>query len=123
MVWAARRLCVSPEGRVFTAGTTAFCSFVGYTDPDFDLTDYAVRNVGFVLLVLLPAHAAHVRCRPRLLTAVAVRVTCRELRNRGVGGVEIASVRDGSAPEKWSNYRALLRRLGMSNVRQVQETK
>ena len=119
MVWVARRLCVSPEGRVFTPGTAVFHRHLGYDRPDFDLTDYAVRNMGFVLLVLLPAHAARVRCRPPLLTTRAVHTACRELRNRAVRSVAVDCVPDGSIPEKWSNYRALLRRLGMSRVREV----
>ena len=121
MVWVARTLCVSPEGRVFTPGTASFHGRVGYRDPDFDLADYAVRNMGFVLLVLLPTHAARVRCRPKLLTPTAVRRICRELRYREVSGVEIDCVGDGTTPANWSNYRALLRRLRMSSLQQVVE--
>ena len=121
MVWVARRLCISPDGRVFAPGAAMFCKLVGYENPDFDLVDYAVRNMGFVLLVALPVHSARLRCRPRLLTAATVRASCRELRQRNITAVELSCVRDGTLPAQWPNYRALLRRLRMSRVREVIE--
>lgn len=117
----ARGLCVSPEGGLFAAGTAAFHRHLAYDSPDFDLTDYAVRNMGYILLVFLPHKDANVRCRPRLLTVAAVRRSCQETRQRNVAAVRLDCVHDLSPPAHWANYRAFVRRLGMSHVKQVIE--
>ena len=121
MVWVARALCVSPEGLVFTPGTAAFRDHLGHRYADVDLTEFAVRNMGYVLLVLLPDEAARVRCRPELLTPTAVRVTCRELHDRQIRSVTIECVPEGCGPQQWPNYRALIRRLRMSRVRSIEQ--
>ena len=119
MTGIIRTLCISPEGALFAPDMPAFCRYVGYEDADFDLTDYAVRNMGFVLLLIRSHKDACVRCRPRLLTVPCVHRTCRELRQRGIVIVRLNCVQDGTDPAHWSNYRAFLVRLGMSHVRTV----
>jgi hypothetical protein len=119
MTGIIKTLCISPEGFLFAPDMPAFCRHVGYVDADFDLTDYAVRNMGFVLLLIRPDKDASVRCRPRLLTVPCVHRTCRELRQRGIVIVRLNCVQDGTDPAHWPNYRAFLVRLGMSNVREV----
>src|SRR5918997_3817222 len=105
MVWLARRLCISPEGRAFSPGARSFYRHVGYDSPDFDLADYAVRNMGYVSLGLLGSSMARLRCRPQLLTAATIRKACRELREKDVDAVQMSCVEDGTAPGDWSNYR------------------
>ena len=121
MVWVARRLCISPDGRVLAPGSAELCSLLGYREPDFDLLDYGVRNMGMVTVVLLPTGTARIRCRPRLLSVAAVRALCRELRDRRVSGAELSWVEDGTSPASWPNCRALRRRLRMSGVRRLVE--
>ena len=41
-------LYVAPEGEILVPGTPSFYERIGYRNPDFDLGDYAVRNMGFV---------------------------------------------------------------------------
>ena len=114
MASVARAICVSPDGQLFVPGTPSFSRHIGYMLPDFDVTGYAVRNMGFILLTFSTSNGADVRCRPRLLTVPAVSSACRELRRRDVLVVQLECAEDGTDPEHWPNYRALLARLGMS---------
>ena len=104
-------LCVSPEGDILVPGTPAFYERIGYRNPDFDLGDYAVRNMGFVSVSRVAPTRLKLRFRPALLTGRGVEAICRYLVLQGADEIEINYLRDEWTTEVWPNNSGVLQRL------------
>src|SRR5512137_1902831 len=62
---------IDDQGKVWFAGAPDLRRRLGYTDPDFDLPAYAVRNLGYVL-VRERGNSVHVSLRPVLVRPPAL---------------------------------------------------
>ena len=107
----AGTLFVAPEGQVFIAGTRALYERIGYRNPDFDLGDYAVRNMGFVSIGRTTPGCLRIRFRPALVTGTAVEAVCRHLLRSGADEIEVNSLTDKWSTEVWPNGPRVTQRL------------
>lgn len=101
----------APEGDILVAGTPPFYERLGYRNPDFDLGDYAVRNMGFVAVNRATPIRLRVRFRPALLTGAAIDAVCRYVGKREASEIEINHFGSEWATEIWSNDGRLTQRL------------
>ena len=105
-------LFIAPEGDILVPGTPAFYERIGYRNPDFDLGDYAVRNMGFVAISRVAPTRLRVRFRPTLLTGLAFEGVCGYLAKGQADDVEINYLGEEWITERWPNDPAVLQRLG-----------
>ena len=98
------QVSVSPEGAVYAPGTEAFFERIGYSNPDFDASDYVVRNLGFVSIVPEIKSAGRDEFRPercdrqrglRSCLAEHERVPGAWIRNQGQNGLHVIRNRNG----------------------------
>ena len=80
---------VSPEGTVLAAGTEAFFERIGYANPDFDSSDYVVRNLGFISISRRSRDRMTVRLRPSLVSQNALDACLKILMNQDFSQGEI----------------------------------
>lgn len=104
-------LHVSPEGELLVPGTPAFYDRIGYRNPDFDLGDYAIRNMGFVSIARLSADRVRLRFRPDLVGGRTIEAVCRYLVQRQFESVELSYLGRSWIVEMWPNDPALFSRL------------
>ena len=104
-------LFIAPEGDILVPGTPAFYERIGYRNPDFDLGDYAVRNMGFVAVSRVAPTRLRVRFRPALLTGRAVEAICRYLAKGQASEVEINYLDGDWTTECWPNDPAVMQRV------------
>ena len=111
MLQLSPRLAVAPDGRVLVPGTPSFEQHVGYRRPDFDLAEYAARNMGYVTLSWTGEDSAEMHFRPSLLTPSAVEVICRLLLRQRVIRLELRYLGEDADPARAPNLPVLLHRL------------
>lgn len=104
-------LYVSPEGALLVPGTPAFYDRIGYRNPDFDLGDYAVRNMGFVSIARISPERVRLRLRPDLVGGKTIERLRQYLGQGSAQQVEIECLDRNREPESWSNDSTLLQRL------------
>ncbi len=102
---------VSPEGTVLAPGTDAFFERIGYANPDFDASDYVVRNLGFVSVSRRSRDRMTIRLRPSLVSQSALNACLKILMNQDFSQGEIQRFDDDWVSEIWPNDPALLHRL------------
>lgn len=102
---------ISPEGTVLAPGTEAFFERIGYANPDFDASDYVVRNLGFISVSRRSRDRMTVRLRPSLVTQSALDACLKILTNQDFAQGEIQRFEDDWVSEIWPNDPALLHRL------------
>ena len=102
---------VSPEGTVLAPGTEAFFERIGYANPDFDASDYVVRNLGFISISRRSRDRMTVRLRPSLVSQNALDACLKILMNQDFSQGEIQRFEDDWVSEIWPNDPALLHRL------------
>lgn len=102
---------VSPEGTVLAPGTEAFFERIGYANPDFDASDYVVRNLGFVSVSRRSRDRMTIRLRPSLVSQSALDACLKILMNQDFSQGEIQRFDDDWVSEIWPNDPALLHRL------------
>ena len=115
-------LHVSPEGELLVPGTPAFYDRIGYRNPDFDLGDYAIRNMGFVSIARLSADRVRLRFRPDLVGGRTIDELNRYLRQRPVQNVEIEYLDRDWETESWPNDQTLVHRVIELCGRSVKQT-
>ena len=104
-------LYVSPEGALLVPGTPAFYDRIGYRNPDFDLGDYAVRNMGFVSIARISPERVRLRLRPDLVGGKTIERLRQYLGQGSAQQVEIECLDRNREPESWPNDSTLLQRL------------
>ena len=102
-------LCISPEGELLVPGTGPFYDRIGYKNPDFDASDYVVRNMGFVSIARASQDSLRVRFRPALLTGQAIQTTCEYLGRQPVPSIEMNYLENGEWSTESSPNDALVR--------------
>lgn len=102
---------VSPEGTVLAPGTEAFFERIGYANPDFDASDYVVRNLGFVSVTRRSRDRMTIRLRPSLVSRKALDACLKILMNQDFAQGEIQRYEEDWISEIWPNDPALLHRL------------
>ncbi|HKK31850.1 MAG TPA: hypothetical protein VKA18_15805, partial [Alphaproteobacteria bacterium] len=117
------QVSVSPEGSVLTPGTDAFFERIGYANPDFDASDYVVRNLGFVSIARRSRDRMTIRLRPSLVSPNALDSALRILVSQRFAQGEIQRYERDWVSELWPNDPALLHRLVdlCEKAQQVQE--
>src|SRR3546814_9426385 len=75
-------LCISPAGDILVPGTQTFNERMGYQNPDFDIGDYAVRNMGFIAISRATPDELKLRFRPELVSGKAVEALTRFVTSR-----------------------------------------
>lgn len=105
------QVSVSPEGTVLAPGTEAFFERIGYANPDFDASDYVVRNLGFVSITRRSRDRMTVRLRPSLVSQPALDSSLKILVNQEFKQGEIQRFESDWVSEIWPNDPALLHRL------------
>gem|GEM_PF-827457 len=105
------QVSVSPEGAVYAPGTEAFFERIGYSNPDFDASDYVVRNLGFVSIARRSTDRMMVRLRPSLVSSAALDSALRVLVGQDFSQGEIQHYGQDWTSEVWPNDPAMLHRL------------
>lgn len=82
-------LCISPAGDMLVPGSATFNERIGYQNPDFDIGDYAVRNMGFVAVARTAPDAYKFRFRPELVSGKAAEAMVRFIAGREARTIEI----------------------------------
>ena len=82
-------LCISPAGDLLVPGSATFNERIGYQNPDFDIGDYAVRNMGFVAVSRSDTGIYKLRFRPELVSGKAVEAMTRFIAVRDARSVEL----------------------------------
>jgi hypothetical protein len=98
---------VSPEETVLAPGTEVFFERIGYANPDFDASDYVVRNLGFISISRRSRDRLTMRLRPSLVNQSALKILIKQDFVQG----EILRFEDDWVSEIWPNDPALLYRL------------
>ncbi len=104
-------LCISPAGDVLVPGTQAFQDRIGYQSPDFDIGDYAVRNMGFIAISRSKPDTLKVRFRPELVAGKAVEAVTRFLSSRDAAFVELEVFTEDWRSETLPNDHEAVRRI------------
>jgi hypothetical protein len=105
------QVSISPEGSVLAPGTEAFFERIGYANPDFDASDYVVRNLGFISVVRRSRDRMTVRLRPSLVSPKALDAALKILVNQDFKQGEIQRFEMDWVSEIWPNDPAMLHRL------------
>lgn len=104
-------LCISPAGDMLVPGSAAFNERVGYQNPDFDIGDYAVRNMGFVAVTRIGPDEYKLRFRPELVSGKAVEAMTRFLGSREARSIVLEVFVDSWRSETHANDAALAQRI------------
>ncbi|MET4697976.1 hypothetical protein ABIE65_000993 [Constrictibacter sp. MBR-5] len=104
-------LCISPAGDLLVPGSATFNERIGYQNPDFDIGDYAVRNMGFVAVSRIGTDVYKLRFRPELLSGKAVEAMTRFIAVRDARTIELEVFTDSWRSEIHPNDHTAAQRI------------
>ncbi len=105
------QVSISPEGKAYASGTETFYERLGFTNPDFDVGDYVVRHLGFIVIYRRSNDRVMVRLRPSLVSKLALDSAMRHLIGQKFVHGEIQFYDQEWTSEAWSKTSELLHRL------------
>ncbi|MFN4090114.1 MAG: hypothetical protein ACK4QW_13890 [Alphaproteobacteria bacterium] len=104
-------LCVSPAGDLMIPGSAAFNERIGYQNPDFDIADYAVRNMGFIAISRPAGDHYKLRFRPDMVSGPAIDATIRFVGARDAQRIELEVFTDDWRSEHHPNDHTVAQRI------------
>jgi hypothetical protein len=102
---------ISPEGKWLVAGSPEANARIGYEDPDFDATGFAVRNQGFVQVKFRGAAAVEIRLHPDQVAPGALASLEDRSATFGDATVELVYLTDHWVSERLAGIETTKRRI------------